>query len=247
MVGQRGGLRLLHMGKARHDGVQIFLHQRKEGYKKLPDRAVDLQNLFSHIKLHVQRHLVIPASSGVKLLARVPDPVDQVRLHKAVYILILVRHGKLSRRHILPNPGKAVHNCIFFLFRQDSLLCQHGRMGDASLNIFLQKALIKMDGSVELIRKTIRLLCETSAPELCHIYLRSAAPGPACFLLQSAGRPFLSVRLPAQLKMIVPQNRRSCNVRSAALSTKRNRIPLFSYDILYRRYAAEAQRFEMEE
>ena len=247
MVGQRGGLCLLHVGESRHDGVQIFLHQGKEGCKKLPDIAVDLQNLFSHIKLHVQRHLVVPASSGVKLLSRVPDPVDQVRLHKAVDILILVRNGKLSRRHILPDPGKAVHNRIFFLIRQDSLLCQHGRMGDASLNIFLQKALIKMDGSVELIRKTIRLLCETSAPELCHIYLRSAAPGPACFLLQSAGRPFLSVRLPAQLKMIVPQNRRSCNVRSAALSTKRNRIPLFSYDILYRRYAAEAQRFEMEE
>ena len=42
------------------------------------------------VKLHVKRYLIIPAPAGVELLARIPDPVNQIGLHKAVNVLIFV-------------------------------------------------------------------------------------------------------------------------------------------------------------
>ena len=57
-------------------------------------------HLVPGIKLHIQRHLVVAASSGMQLFSRLSDPVDQRRLHKTVDIFILIRNLKFSALNV---------------------------------------------------------------------------------------------------------------------------------------------------
>ena len=58
--------------------IQQLLHQ-----------FVQFFDLVSDIQFHIQRYLIISASSGVQFLTCVTDPVDQIGLHKTVDIFVL--------------------------------------------------------------------------------------------------------------------------------------------------------------
>ena len=99
-MGQCNGLCLLQMSKSRHDGLGIFLHDAKQYFQKTLYQFVCLLHFISCIKSHIQRHLVIPASSGVQFLSCISNPVNEVCLHKAVDILILICDLQFSGFHI---------------------------------------------------------------------------------------------------------------------------------------------------
>ena len=88
-MGERNRLGFLQMCESRHIGFHIVGHQGKQFCKKLFQLPVDLVNLIPHIQLHVQSHLVVAASSCMKFLPGISDPVDQVRLYEAVDIFVL--------------------------------------------------------------------------------------------------------------------------------------------------------------
>ena len=100
MMCQRNGLCFLQMGKSRHNGLGIFFHDAKQNFQKAFYQFIRLFHFISCIKSHIQRHLVIPASSGVQLLSCISNPVNEVCLHKAVDILILICDLQFSGFHI---------------------------------------------------------------------------------------------------------------------------------------------------
>ena len=59
-----------------------------------------MEQLFSGVETHIERHLVVAAAPGMQLLSGVSQTVDQIRLHKAVNILIFIRYNKTSGFHI---------------------------------------------------------------------------------------------------------------------------------------------------
>ena len=64
-MGQCNRLRFLQMGKARHIGFQVFLHDPIDHFKKIFQFFVDLVDLIPHIQAHIQSHLIISAASGM--------------------------------------------------------------------------------------------------------------------------------------------------------------------------------------
>ena len=140
---QRNRLCLLQMCEPRHDRLCVLFHDAQKHLQKLLQKFIRLQHLRSRIETHIQRHLVIPAPARVQLLACVPDPVDQIRLHKAVDILIFLCDRKLSGFHILKYPPKTFQNRITLRLRQDPLLRQHPHVSHTALYVLPVKFLIK--------------------------------------------------------------------------------------------------------
>ena len=99
-MSQRNRLRLLQMGKARHNGPRVLFHQPLQYRKKLPHQTVNPANLISRIKLHVQSHLIIPAAPCMELLSRIAYAVNQRRFHKAVDVFIFVADLKLPALNV---------------------------------------------------------------------------------------------------------------------------------------------------
>ena len=97
----------------------------------------------AHIEPHIQSDLIVPAASGVQLLANVADPVDQIRLDEAVDVLILRCDLQCPALHIRKDPGQSLQDLVALLVRQDLLLCQHPDMGHAALNVLLVQRFIK--------------------------------------------------------------------------------------------------------
>ena len=137
-MGQCGRLRFLQMGEPRHISSQILLHNGKNHCEKLPQQPVCLDHMLSRIESHVQRHLIIAASAGVHLLARIADAADQLRLHEAMNILAGLINIQLTIVYILTDSGQPFKDFIPLSFRKDFLPGQHGHMGHAALNILMK-------------------------------------------------------------------------------------------------------------
>ena len=102
-MSQCNGLCFLQMGKSRHNGLCIFLHDSKKYFQKAFYQFIRLFHFISCIKSHIQRHLVIPASSGMQFLSCISNPVNEVCLHKAVNVLIFIGNLKFSGLYISKN------------------------------------------------------------------------------------------------------------------------------------------------
>ena len=148
---QRDRLCLLEMGESRHISMEVFLHDLLKRLQKIQHQPVHLPDFIPHIELHIQRHLIVPASSCVQLFAGVPNPLDQIRLHKTVDILILFGDLQAMVFHVLQDAFQPFQDLLFLLFRQNPLLGKHADMCHAALDILPVKFLVKSDGRVETI------------------------------------------------------------------------------------------------
>ena len=89
VMGQRRGLCLLQVCKPGHKGLFVLFHQIQNDAEQVQDLSADPVRRLSGIQPHIQGNLVVAAPAGVQALARVADPVDEIRLDKAVNVLIL--------------------------------------------------------------------------------------------------------------------------------------------------------------
>ena len=194
MVGERNRLRLLEMGKARHIGADIVLHDVKDRLKEFQEELRRLIDLIADIQPHVERDLVIAAPARVQLLTSVPDPFCQHSLDKGVDIFTGIIYDKLSTLDILLDSLQSVEDLISFFLRQDPALCQHLYMRAASAHVLLKKSPVKADRLIKAVYQLVSLFCEPSAPKLGHknplmhyqfISVSSAVRIPLRFLLIS--------------------------------------------------------------
>src|SRR5699024_8954888 len=112
MMSQCNRLCFLKMGKSSHVCMYILFHDLQQRFHETLHQMIHLVNLISHIQLHIQSHLIIPASSRVKLLSGISDSVDQIRLHKTVNIFIFTGNFQSSGSHIIQNSLQAVQNLL---------------------------------------------------------------------------------------------------------------------------------------
>ena len=134
---------LLQMGKARHISMHILFHDLLKSLKKCLHLLVNGVNLIAHIQLHIQRHLIITASSGVKLLAWISDSVNEIGLHKAMNILVFRCDRKSACLYICKDSFKSFKDLVSFFFCQNALFGKHFYMCLAAADILLIKFLIK--------------------------------------------------------------------------------------------------------
>ena len=100
----------------------------------------------------------------MQLLAGLSHSLNQVRLHKAVDILVLIVDDQPSRLHILPNAGETFDQHVPLLGCQDPLLGQHHHMSDTALDILLIKLLVKINGRIKRIDLPVRVFGKAPSP-----------------------------------------------------------------------------------
>ena len=123
----------------------------------------------SCIKFHIKCNLVITASSSVKLLACIANPVYQVSFYKTVNIFIFISNLKRTVVYILYNTFQSGKNLILLIFCQNSLFCKHFYMCHAAFYILMKELLVKGNRCIEIIYKLICLFGKSTTPELCHV------------------------------------------------------------------------------
>ena len=163
-MSQRDGLGFLQMGESGHICVHIFPHNSVYDRQKRLEQALRLVDLIPHIQLHVQRHLVVPASARVELFPGVSDPLDQICLHKTVDILILGSDFQGSVLDIPLDPLQAADYGVSLFLCQDFLLCQHFHVSDTAPDVLTVKLLIETDGRVKIVDEPVCLLGKTASP-----------------------------------------------------------------------------------
>ena len=94
-----------------HYGVPVFLflsgyglvlkyeRENEPSYRPLP--FIKFHYLITDIELHIKCHLIVTASSSVKLLACITDSVNQIRLNKTVNVLVFAGNLQFSTLNII--------------------------------------------------------------------------------------------------------------------------------------------------
>ena len=165
-MGQRDGLRLLHMRIARHDRMQVFPGNVQQRVQQVFQHDLRLPAGRLGIHPRIQRHLIVAAPAGMQALPCFPDPLRQQGFH--VHVDILRVHHPLNPAGpgILQDPLQTFHDLLRIFRRDDSLLAQHGRMSDGTCDVLLVQALVKRDAGMEVIHQSVRSLAETASPKL---------------------------------------------------------------------------------
>ena len=133
----------LQMGESRHVCMNIVFHNSLQCFEKFLKFCIDFFDFITYIKFHIQCNLIVTASSGMKLLTRIPDTVDQICLYKTVDILIFCCDLQLSGFYIGKDAIQSFQNLVSLFFCQYSLLRKHSYMRLASADILFIKFLIK--------------------------------------------------------------------------------------------------------
>ena len=165
MVCQRDRLCFLQMREARHNRIDVFLHQIMDRVEKAEEKCFCLIDLVANIELHIESDLVISGATGVKLLACCTDALGERRFDETVDVLGLLVKRKRSGLELRKDPLQLLTDGIAFLFRENSLTTEHRRMRDASADVLTEKSAVEAKRSVELVDQRIFLFGKTSSPE----------------------------------------------------------------------------------
>ena len=122
---------MIVLGDVQQGGNQILQH-------RLRFPAGDLG-----VHACVEGYLIVPAAAGMQALAGLADPFRQEGFHIHVDILRIHHPLNPTGPGILQNSLQPFHDLLRVLPGNDSLLAQHGRVGDGAGDILLEEPLIK--------------------------------------------------------------------------------------------------------
>ena len=171
VVGKGGGLGPLHMGVARHDGLQVGLGLLDQNLLQLQHLADDLGDLPLHVQPEVHRHLVVAGPAGVQPLAGVPDALGEHGLDVHVDVLVLQGELHLPGVDVRQDDLQTLDDLLRLVGLNDALLAQHGGVGDGAGDVLFVHPGVKGDGGVEVVDQGIRLFLEPSSPKFHNISL----------------------------------------------------------------------------
>ena len=164
MMGEKHGLRSLHMGIAGQDDILVFFrytYQRFFGDNQL---LRQLRDMPAHIHMEICSALVIPASCRVEPCSRITDIIGQTLFHIHMDIFQFHRKCKPAFVYFFFYFQKAPGNLFQILFGNDAMVRQHGRMSQRSGNIFFIHTAVVGNRSVEIKRASFLRLLKTAAP-----------------------------------------------------------------------------------
>ena len=117
----------------------------------------------------------------MEALARVADALGQHGLD--VHVDVLVVHGELHLAvlNVGQNGLQALDDLLGLVLLDDSLLAQHGGVGDGAPDVLLIQPGIKADGGIKVVYQCIGLLLKPSSPKLHSLFYLSGTPKRSCF------------------------------------------------------------------
>ena len=165
VVRQGDGLRLLQVGIAGHDGVQVVLRNVQQDAEQLAEHLLRLLTGKFGVHAAIQRHLIVAAAPGVQAFARFADALGQQGLHVHVDVLRVHHPVDFARLDVRQNPAQAFDNLVRVRLRDNALFAQHRRVGNRAGNILLRQPLIKRNAGMEIVHQPVGCLAEASSPE----------------------------------------------------------------------------------
>ena len=151
MVTEGDRLRSLQVRIAGHDGIGVLRRLARDDLDQLHDEFFDVDDLFFEVELHVERHLIVTAARGMQALAVVADALRQLALDEGMDILRLHIKGQCAAFDIGEDVFQTLDDLLGALLRDDAASAEHGRMGDAALDILAVHTAVKADGAVEVV------------------------------------------------------------------------------------------------
>ena len=134
-----------------HDGIGVLLRLARDDLDQLHNEVLNVDDLFFEVELHVERHLIVAAARGMQALAVVADALGQLALDEGVNILRLHIKGQRAALDVGEDALQALDDLLGALLRDDAASAEHGRMGDAALDILAVHTAVKADGAVEVV------------------------------------------------------------------------------------------------
>ena len=134
MMSEINRLRPLQVGVSGNQKVGVFLAQLGQRHLEQTDFRRELEDFLAQPHPHVERHLIIARTGGVKLRAGRHAPC-QLRLDVHVDVLQLRLPLKLSACDLPANVVESFDNGHLFLLGEDTDLAKHRRVGDGTKDV----------------------------------------------------------------------------------------------------------------
>ena len=151
MLGEGDGLGPLEVGVAGHHRVLVLLGLGQDGLLEVQDLVHDLPDLTAEVQPQIHGHLVVAAAGGVEPLPRRPDPLRQQGLHVHVDVLVVGGELHLPRLDVRQDSLQPGPNGRLVLPGDNAAVRQHGRMGQAALDVLPVQPAVELDGGVEIV------------------------------------------------------------------------------------------------
>ena len=108
--------------------------------------------------------MVITRAAGVQLLANVTNQVDEAGFDVHVHVFPGNRPIEIAGCDFAFDLHQSLVDLGDLLGSQHALYAQHTRVSTTATDVFGEHALVKLDGSCELLHKSVGCFAETSAP-----------------------------------------------------------------------------------
>ncbi|GAC1540638.1 MAG: hypothetical protein NVS2B4_20070 [Ramlibacter sp.] len=129
VVAKAHGLRDLHVGEPREDGVDVGLGQREQGALQVRQQPADQVDLAAQPQAHVGGDLVVAAAPGVQALAGIANQLRQARLDVQVHVLQIELPVETASLDVFRDLGHPALDVRQVPCGDDPLRRQHARVG----------------------------------------------------------------------------------------------------------------------
>ena len=164
MVAEGYGLGHLQMGKAGHDGLGMGLGFFGKRQLQVFQLSVEMVNRVPDIEAEIRSDLVIARARRMQTAGGFADNVLQALLDIHVNVFKRCRKGERACFDLGLNLVEAAGNFPGVGLRNDALLGQHCGMGFRACNVLGIEALVKADGSIDLLHDGVGSGFEPAAP-----------------------------------------------------------------------------------
>ena len=166
MVAEGHRLRHLHVGEAGHHRLRMDIGLVEQGGDQVAEGEVEAVDGVAHPQPEVRCHLVVAAATGVQAARRRADQLPQPVLHIHVNIFQRRREFKPALLDLTQNCVQTVIDRCNVIPCQDTLCSQHVGMRLRSPDVLGMKALVEIDGGIDLLHHLRGAAGETAAPHL---------------------------------------------------------------------------------
>ena len=167
LVAEADRLGALQMGVARHYIAGRALGLGAEGLDQIAELIRELVHGVPQPEPDIQRDLVVAAAAGVQPLAGVADAGGQRLLDKGMHVLGCRVDRERAGVQILKDTAQTLRNRGGVRGRDDALLAEHRRMGQAAADVLLDHPAVEPDRGVEVVDAAVHRLGSAALPELC--------------------------------------------------------------------------------
>ena len=180
MMAEGHRLGRLHMGEARHDGVDMLLGLREQRALQRQQALIGAFAGGAHPKPEIRHHLVVARARGVQPPGRRADDLGQPRLDVQMNVFQFALEDEVAVGDFLFDLVQALEDGLGVILGDDAFGGQHAHMRPRAGQVFARQPLVEIDGGGNLPHDRGGAGFEPPAPHFVrrHAFTRGPMPEP---------------------------------------------------------------------